>query len=190
MGKNKRENEQLVRKKKRTRNQIILIISVLVCISAIVFFLVNSSKSSVANSMKVALDSNGDLHIPIGSLKSNLNYINYGGVEEIILWEDGSGVIRTAFDTCEECYSDGKVHFKLTGDTLDCNLCGTTQSISVLGTASWGGCQPVSIVPEIRRDTGDEIIIPAEVLAYAEDMFSHWDIADFSISFEAYSDTE
>ena len=191
MGKiRKMEREQAEQRKKAERKRTVVLSSVLVCIIAMLLIWLVISQQTVASSASIAPDSNGDLRIPKNSLRNHLNYIDYGGAEEIILWKAGGGEIRTAFDTCEQCYSMGDVHFTLKGDTLTCSLCHTTQSVSVLGTESWGGCRPVSIVSDARADTGGEVVIPAAALAYAKQVFTRWDASDFSISMATYSAAE
>ena len=182
----RRELERLqLRKKKRL--QLIIGISVSACLVAAVVFLIATSQRPVSSSTAyVSVDSNGDLRVPRDSLHSNLNYINYGGSEEMLLWEDGDGLIRTALDTCVECYPMGYVRFTLRGDTLTCSACGTTQSVTGLGTEGWHGCKPISITPEMREDTDSDVVIPASALAFAEDMFGHWDLSDFGMTFESY----
>ena len=187
MGKRKRiEQERFARQQKKQKTLIVVGVSVIVCaIIGVVISFVNSMPAS-SNSMNIALDSNGDLRIPINRLQNNLNYVNFGGKEELILWQDNDGVIRTAFDTCAECYSLGNVHFSLHDSTLTCNQCGTTQPVSALGVDSWGGCQPVSLIPDIRNDTETEVVLSANVLSYAAMMFTNWDAANFSVTFSAY----
>lgn len=187
MGRRKQlEQERLEQQKKKRRKQIIIGTSVLVCIIALIAVWIITARPASVSTISIAPDSNGDLRVAVDSLQDHLNYIDYGGAEELIFWKDGDGVIRTAFDTCEECYSGGNVHFTLSGDTLTCSLCGTTQSVSILGTDGWGGCKPVSITTDMRNDAGTEVVIPAAILAYAADMFSHWDASDFSVSFADY----
>lgn len=190
MGKRQKlEHERLKRQKKKRRKQIIIGASISVCVITLIVVLAFNAQPS-SSTLNIASDSNGDLHIAMDSLQNGLNYIDYGSDEELLLWKDSDGVIRTAFDTCEECYSRGNVHFTLSGSTLTCNLCGTTQSVSTLGTDSWGGCQPISITPDMRNDTDTEVIISDAILSYAEDMFSHWDASDYSVSFADYGTDE
>ncbi len=191
MGKRKRlELERLAQEKKKRRKQIIIGGSLSVCVIALIAVFVMVSKPAPASTISSIPDSNGDLRVVVDSLQNGINYVDFGGNEEIIFFKDDDGVIKTAFDTCEECYAEGNVHFTLNEDTLTCNVCGTTQSVSILGTESWGGCQPLSITSDMRSDTDIEAVIPAAVLSYAEDMFSHWDTSDFSISLADYESGE
>ena len=190
MGKaRKMEREQAERQKKRKQQKNLILISASACILVALFAWLLISQQVTTGTISISPNANGDLHVPKNRLQNNLTYVDYGGTEELIFWNDGNAV-RTAFDTCEECYSGGDIHFTLNNSTLTCSLCRTTLPVSTLGTAQWGGCQPVSIIPEIRSDTGAEIVIPAEVLAYARRMFSRWDASDFSISLETYQAAE
>jgi len=201
MGRKSRKIEQLEQQKKRRRKYIIAGVSGLVFIIAliVVFTVILRPKqgsrpygggAAMTGAIQLFADSNGDLRVPLDRLRPRLNYISYGGDEELIVWKDGNGVIRTAFDTCEECYSRGNVRFTLSGNILTCSVCGTTQPLSVLGTEGWGGCRPVSITPAMRNDTDTEVVLPAAVLDYAADMFSHWKASDFSVSFAVYGTGE
>ena len=191
MSKNKKlEQEQLKQQKTKRRNRIIIGSIIAVCAVVVLIILVNLSQASKGASVTGAIDENGDLRIPKASIQRGLNYLNFGGMEELIIWENDSGEIKTALDTCEECYLSGNVHFTLTGKTIICNVCGTSQPVSVLGTASWGGCQPVAIVEDIREDTDAEIVVPAEVLTFANNMLYRWATEGFVVDFSSYGIAE
>jgi hypothetical protein len=201
MGRKKRlEQQEQQKKKQQKQKKIIIIASVSICVIALIIVLViilqqptqrrnyqaYGGGMAVASTIRISPDSNGDLRIPKDRLQNRLNYIAYGGKEDLIVWKDNNGEIKTALDTCEECYSKGSVHLTLSGSILSCSLCGTTQAVSVLGTEGWGGCRPISITPAMRNDTDTEVVLPAEVLTFARVMFSRWDALDFSVSFADY----
>ena len=176
---------RLEKKKKKQIKQLIIGSVVTVAVIIVVVFLVNFSPTALS-SQNISLDENGDLRIPVAGLQKNLNYIDFGGNEELIVWKNNDGEIRTAFDTCAECYPGGNVHFTLDGTTLTCSFCGTTQAVSMLGSAEWGSCRPLSIIPDYRSDTDTEVVVPADVLSYSAQMFNAWDADDFSISLADY----
>jgi len=192
VGKKRRleEQERLEQQKKKRQKQIIIGALLSVCTIAVIVVLSNLSKPVPASIISSAPDSNGDLRVAVDSLKKGMNYIEFGSNEELIFFKDNDGAIKTAFDTCEECYARGNVRFTLSEDILTCSVCGTTQSISILGTESWGGCKPLSITSDMRNDTDAEVVIPAAVLSYSNDMFSQWDTSDFSISLAGYGASE
>jgi uncharacterized membrane protein len=197
------KKEQSEQRKKKRRELIIIGASVLVCVIALTIILIKivlpvfSDKKTVSggnavmeNTIRIIPSLDGDLRIPVDSLQNLLNYIIYDGDEEIIVWKDNSGVIRTAFDTCEDCFIGGNIHFKLSGNILTCSLCSTTSPLLALGTEGWGGCRPISIIPDMRDDTDTEVVIPAAVLSYAKNMFASWKASDYSVSFENYGTDE
>ena len=187
MGKRKKlAQEQLAQNKKKQKIHILIGAAVAVCALILVLLAFNASRPAPVSTIHIAPDASGDLRIPLASLPDDFHYVDFGGREEIILWKDGTGAVRTAFDTCEECFSLGDVHFTRSNANLTCNLCRTTQALSSLGIESWGGCQPVSIIPAVREDTDTEIVIPAGIISYATEMFSHWDASDFSVSLFSY----
>ncbi|MDR1439200.1 MAG: DUF2318 domain-containing protein [Clostridiales bacterium] len=182
--------ERLEKQRKRQRALLIAGASVLACAVALFIVWVATSPPPAAaiGTASVAPDLNGDVRVSADSLRDGLNFVDYGGAEELIFFKGADGAVQTAFDTCEECYDNGDVHFSLNSRTLTCNVCGTQQPASVLGEDSWGGCKPVSITPEMRSDADTDIAIPAAVLSYADEMFSRWDAADFGFTFAAYAD--
>ena len=196
MGNKTRKIQEAEQRKKKQR--LYMIIGGAAALSAIiiitVIILVQSNKtayqynpvSTAAHNVRLSPDSNGDLRVPYESLEPGITYISYGGHEEIIVLQNFYGQYMTAFDTCEECYIRGNVHFTLRGNTLICNACGTWQDVAVLGTPEWGGCKPVSIIPAFREDTDTELVFPAELLSYARDMFSHWSVYDFGVTLDVY----
>lgn len=187
MGKSRKaeQEKRTLQKKKQRRRNIIGVAGVVFGI-VLIAVLVTVTRPAPAETLHILPGGDGDLHIASASLQNDFGYVDYGGTEELVWWRQDGGVIRTALDTCEECYGGGSVRYTLREDTLTCSLCGTTQPVSNLGADGWGGCKPVSITPEMREDSGDEIIIPAAVLSYAEDMFAHWDAGDYSVSFADY----
>ncbi|MDR1538639.1 MAG: Fe-S-containing protein [Clostridiales bacterium] len=135
----------------------------------------------------ISPDSSGNVAVAASSLGSGLNYFNYGGSQDLVIWKNSSGGYRSAFDVCEECFDTGRAHYTLQNDTLTCESCGTTMALENSGIASWGGCQPVSIPVEYRQDTDSDIVIPSGVLSYASAVFSSWENGDYSNTLENYA---
>ena len=196
MGKNEKIEQSGQQKKKRQKR--IITGTVCIAITAVVIIACQPKQKEQppeggampTSTIRLVLDDNGDLRVPVDILGDRLKYVNYGGKEALIILKDSDGGIRTALDTCEECYASGNVHFTSNGIILTCRQCGTEQPQSDLGTEFWGGCRPISITSKMRDDTDTEVVIPAGVLNYAEDMFKHWDQGDFSVSFNVYGTDE
>lgn len=100
--------------------------------------------------------------------------IEVDGTEmEIIAVRDSDGNIRTAFNTCQVCYSSGRGYYIQDGEYLVCQNCGnrfTTDEVEV----SAGGCNPYPIFEENKTVTEDSIEISYEFLKEAKEIFANW----------------
>ncbi len=92
---------------------------------------------------------------------------------EVLAVKDSNSEIRTAFNTCQICYSSGKGYYEQVGDTLVCQNCGNTFTMDQVGTVS-GGCNPWPILEEDRTITDDQIEISYDFLKDAKSIFSNW----------------
>ena len=187
MGKRQRERLERERIQKRKRLIIAAIsVAIIVCITIgiVLFVVLNTVKVETISAGK---SFDGSLSIPIDALSTDLQYIDYGYEQNLLAIIDSDGVVRTAYNTCFECYSTGDAHYTLRGkDTLVCSACGNTYSISILGTNNWGGCQPVSIPPEYRQDSDKAIVLSNKLLAFVEEMFKQWNDEVYDMSLENY----
>ena len=184
MGKARREREMAQKKKKQRTMMIAAAVIVVILAIVAVAVAADAAKTSYKN-LEIAPSEDGSLHIARESLGKGLNYIDFGGIEELILYKNGDN-IAAAFDTCEECYPQGDVHFIRSGAEMQCSACGSINPVSGLGVQDWGGCQPIAIPDEARLDSDDEIVIEAKAFEYADHMFEHWDFGDLSVTFEQY----
>lgn len=103
--------------------------------------------------------------------------VNMDGVKmEIIAVKASDGTIRTAFNTCQVCYSSGRGYYKLQGSTLVCQNCGNRFTPNQLSIEK-GGCNPVPITNGERTENVDSISISASYLRQAEQIFANWNKA-------------
>jgi uncharacterized membrane protein len=117
-----------------------------------------------------------DLVIPVASVTGRPAFYStrVDGTElEVIAVRTSDGALRTAFNTCQICYSSGRGYYKQVGGYLVCQNCGNRFGMDQLGVAA-GGCNPVPIFPEDRVTDGTNIIIPREYLAQAKALFASW----------------
>ena len=190
MGKTSREAKQRaleLEKKKRFRQSALTFGLVIggIAVIALVAILSKLEKASSHN-LTASLSDNGSLHVARSSLKEGFNYVDWGGDEKLILYRRSDGEVMAAFDTCEECYLRGSVHFTRDGDNMICSVCGTTSLASSLGAQSWGGCQPLKVPTAARQDTGNEIVVSSAAMDYIVSMLKLWDTGDQSMTFEAF----
>ncbi len=182
---NKIKKSKIQSDKKRNRFWICAFgipLAVIVLVIAVVI-----KEQTRETNVSVTLNSNGDFVVNVADIGNEFYNYDYGGEHDILIWKDGNGTVRTAFDTCEECFSTGNAHYEYENGVLVCQSCQTEFPINSFGNKSWGGCQPVAVATDYRTDTEEQIIIPAEVLNYANDVFEAWKAGDFTVTMENYS---
>ena len=180
-----RQKEEARKKEQRqimlTVGSIAAVALVIVVIAIFVNVFAPAYKSTA-----VALAEDGSLHVPRSLLGEGFNYVNWGGTEELILYTNEEGEVLTAFDSCEECFAEGSVHFTLNSGHTICSVCNTVSEIDEFGAQEWGGCRPITVPASARQDAGSDIIISSECMAFAADMFNHWSQGDLSVTFASY----
>jgi uncharacterized membrane protein len=83
------------------------------------------------------------------------------------------GTIRTAFNTCQVCYSSGRGYYVQKGSVIVCQNCGnkfTADNIQV----SKGGCNPVPIFKEDKVVTDTTITISKKYIDESKTIFKNW----------------
>lgn len=93
---------------------------------------------------------------------------------EVFAVRDSEGNIRTAFNTCQSCYTSGNGRYKVEGTDLVCQNCGFHFTADQVGANANGGCSPWAISAEERTDTEETITIPYELLASSKNIFANW----------------
>lgn len=94
---------------------------------------------------------------------------------EVLAVEDSDGNIRTAFNTCQICYSSGRGYYVQEGDALVCQNCGNVFTVDQVEIES-GGCNPWPIFAENKTETDESIEISYEFLKESKDIFENWKI--------------
>jgi uncharacterized membrane protein len=92
---------------------------------------------------------------------------------EVFAVKAPDGSIRTAFNTCQVCYSSGRGYYKQEGDELVCQNCKNrfkTTDVEVIR----GGCNPVPITSDLKTQTETTITIPKELLQQTSVIFTNW----------------
>ena len=110
------------------------------------------------------------------SNKPNFYPMNVDNVKvEILALKASDGSIRTAFNTCQVCYSSGRGYYKWIDGKLVCQNCGnkfTPDQVEV----TKGGCNPVPIYDEETKVENGKITVPIEFLRQAIVVFRDWKI--------------
>jgi uncharacterized membrane protein len=119
---------------------------------------------------------NGDLRIPKKEVTATAKFYRYtsGGVlMEVLALRAPDGTVRTAFNTCQVCFSSGRGYYTQKGDYLVCNNCGNRFLASQVELIK-GGCNPVPIARDQKKEDADFITIPKAILEQAKPLFLSW----------------
>lgn len=129
----------------------------------------------IISSSEISAQGEG-LVISVGDITETPSFypVTVGKTEmEIIAVKAPDGTIRTAFNTCQICYSSGRGYYKLSGDKLVCQNCGNRFSTSQIEVES-GGCNPWPIFDQDKTVTGTDITISQNFLEGSVKIFSNW----------------
>lgn|GEM_PF-91848 len=133
-----------------------------------------ADKAGAGNQAAEVKDS--DIVIPISEITENAKFypakIN-GTKLEVIAVKAPDGTIRTAFNTCQVCYSSGRGYYKQEGDKLVCQNCGNTFGMGDVEVTK-GGCNPVPITDDYKTVDDKNITISKDTLAQATQIFANW----------------
>lgn len=175
--KNKKGN-----KTSKKNNNFILGIAAVVVIGIAAFTFLNSGndKKSLTEQPKstatAATDENGNLVINVADVTETANFYAYDKLDtymEVLAVKASDGTVRTAFNTCQVCYSSGRGYYIQEGDVLVCQNCGNRFKMDEVEVAR-GGCNPVPIFNEMKEVTDTTITIPKELFSEAEGIFANW----------------
>lgn len=117
-----------------------------------------------------------DLIIDTSNVTKKASFIKYdykGEPMEVMAVKASDGSIRTAFNTCQVCYSSGRGYYKVQGNNIVCQNCGNVFTADQVGLES-GGCNPVPITTTQRTETDGQISVPGEVMKQASGIFKTW----------------
>jgi uncharacterized membrane protein len=117
-----------------------------------------------------------DLLIQIADITENALFfpVDIEGMRmEVLAVKAPDGTIRTAFNTCQVCYSSGLGYFVQVDTVLVCQNCGRRFRMNQVERQA-GGCNPVPIFPANKTVTGSTITIPQEFLKQAKSIFASW----------------
>ena len=162
---------------KKPSNKIRLV-ALLAC-AALVFLAGCSAKpeqAPVQTEAAAAKETEEDLLIPVSGLTEEPQFYPYsvdGKDMEIIALTASDGSVRTAFNTCQVCYSSGNGYYKVKGDTLVCQNCGNQFGFDEIALTR-GGCNPVPIAEEERKEQDGNLVISANYLNKASQLFANW----------------
>jgi uncharacterized membrane protein len=168
-------------KKVKKNNNLILGVVAVIIIGIAAFTFLNSGKDDeiAKNSKPTAIsatDENGDMVIQTSDITEIASFYGYDELDtyiEVLAVKASDGTIRTAFNTCQVCYSSGRGYYVQQGDYLICQNCGNRFKLDDVEVTR-GGCNPVPILDDMKEVTDTTITIPKDLFAEAEVIFANW----------------
>ncbi len=162
------------------RKKLIIICSAVIILVALAFDIKvtdkNDNKSDEVTSTGIGVAKDSDVVIPVKDITETVAFypaeIN-GTKLEVMAVKAPDGTIRTAFNTCQVCYSSGRGYYEQEGDKLICQNCGNSFGMEEVEVTK-GGCNPVPITPEYKTVNDDTITISKDFLAEATVIFGNW----------------
>lgn len=137
----------------------------------------DQSGSTSASAKEAEVISSGDnLVIPVGDISEKASFypVDVDGVSlEVVAVKASDGTIRTAFNTCQICYSSGRGYYEQSGDVLICQNCGNQFAMDHVEIES-GGCNPWPIFADDKTVDDDNISISYDFLKESTGIFANW----------------
>lgn len=179
--KNNQKNKKGTKASKKNNNLILGVVAVIVIgIAAFTFLNSGNDKIDLTEQTKStaisATDENDNMVINVADVTETANFYAYdklGTYMEVLAVKAPDGTVRTAFNTCQVCYSSGRGYYIQEGNVLVCQNCGNRFKMDEVEVAR-GGCNPVPIFKEMKEVTDTTITIPKELFAEAEGIFANW----------------
>ncbi len=125
---------------------------------------------------KDSTSKSGDLRINKNEVTAQAKFYPYQAGNtgmEVLAVKAQDGSIRTAFNTCQVCYSSGRGYYEQEGEELVCQNCGNRFNVNDVEVVR-GGCNPVPIFEENKSEDGTDIVIAESFLEQNKDLFNNW----------------
>ena len=162
---------------KKSNLPLVITAVVLACAAVGILFFGGNSDSDGSESVKAQVITVGEyLTIPTADISSTVTFYPVevdGTAMEVLAVRASDGTIRTAFNTCQSCYTSGRGYYVQEGDNLVCQNCGfhfTPDDVEVYA----GGCNPWPIFEEDKTVTEDSIQIGYDFLRSSSSIFARW----------------
>lgn len=162
------------------RKNALISLAVLVGIAAVFFagksLLLKQQTGNAAGQSTGTVTASGDLVIEKNGVTAAPSFFPYemdGTKMEVIAVKASDGSVRTAFNTCQVCYSSGRGYYKPDGDALVCQNCGNRFSADQVEQER-GGCNPVGITNEYKTETDQTITLKKDFFEQTRQIFANW----------------
>ncbi|MBQ7433508.1 MAG: DUF2318 domain-containing protein [Lachnospiraceae bacterium] len=154
-----------------------IVAAAVVVVVAVIVTVFPKGKAGSATNGAETLSAGENLVIQTADVTETASFypVNIDGTEmEVLAIRDSEGKIRTAFNTCQSCYTSGNGRYAAEGNELICQNCGFHFSADEVGIETGGGCNPWPITEGDKIVTEDTIEISYEFLAASKNIFANW----------------
>lgn len=157
-------------KENKKRNIVIIaviIVFVVAVITALAIKFNNTSSVNEKNAKGMIIlhaneNNNIEMNVSDVTEKAKFYVYNIDGIDiEIFAVKASDGTIRTAFNTCQVCSPSPKAYFVQNGKDFICQNCMNAFPTDRIGIER-GGCNPIPISFDERKDEGEKIILTKE----------------------------
>ena len=148
--------------------------ALLVIIAAVVIFAVPRGDTAAADSGYAARNESGSVVISASELSADqISFYKFAEDSkiELIAIRGADGAAYAALGTCQSCNGSPNAYYTQNGDLLQCNNCGLTFPLSIIGTDG-AGCHPIMMDDSAVARSGDDLVIDAELLSAYEPLFT------------------
>jgi uncharacterized membrane protein len=156
-----------------------VLMGLFVIVIAVIIIASRGGLSQASSAPRASLVVDEDVVIPLSGVTSTASFypVQIDGEQmELFAVKASDGSIKTAFNTCKDCYNSGNGYYIQDGSTLVCQNCRNIFSIENVGEVS-GGCNPVPISDENKIVGQATITIPRSFLAQTKLEFDSWKVS-------------
>ena len=180
---NKNHKDDIKAKDRKKILPVVAAAVVLACAAILIF--TNGDESNdrqtagIPDDTQTVITQGESLVIPISEITDEASFfpITVDGEDmEVLAVRASDGSIRTAFNTCQSCYTSGAGFYRFEDGELVCNNCGFHFSPDQVEVTS-GGCNPWPIFAENKTVTDDSISISYDFLSASKEIFANWKTA-------------
>lgn len=173
MSKNGNRNHAMSSSTNLQRYVLPAIAALLAVTAAVVLLAVPKREAASVSALYAQRDGDGNITISASDLsEGELTVLKFAEDSkiELIMTLDNEGVVQAALGTCQSCMGSPGAYYTQNGNLLQCNNCGLTFPMSVIGGGG-RGCHPIPIGEEAIKRTADGLVIDSETVAAAEPLF-------------------
>ena len=170
--------------KKKSNLPLIVLAVILACAAAVAVFVGNRSGGDSGNlagnptAGTQTIAAGEFLTIPTADVTATATFYPVevdGTAMEVFAIRASDGTVRTAFNTCQSCYTSGRGYYVQEGDDLVCQNCGFHVTPDQVEIQS-GGCNPWPIFASDKTVTEDSIQISYDFLKESSGIFARWKV--------------